>query len=202
MLIQNRAQSHEVIPDFTSARILYYDFFASFLLYELLQKHGDTLQKQIDFLMQFPLMDGDEVSFAAIQKELAQKGVERISSEYTRLFTLPNSPASLYLSYWLEGCNGGESLVMVRNMLKGNSLVVIRDVTRENEDHFGVLCLFMKQLLQENKNHEAREIFCKTIGKIWEGIVQALQTESGIYAHLSVIMKSFFILEESLTGRL
>lgn len=200
MIVQSHnigIQTNEIDSTFRSARILYYDFLASFLLYEFLEKHLEMAKRQIDFLAQFALRDGDEMAFNMMKKEM-DKGVENLLNEYTRLFSMPSSPVALYLSSWLEECNGGESLVMVRNMLKEHALILSRDVSCENEDHLGILCLFMKQLLEQGKESEAREVFNKTIAKIWERIASGLKSEKGFYAYFAVIMESFFLLETSL----
>ncbi len=201
MIIQSHnigIQTNAIDSTFRSARIVYYDFLASFLLYELLEKHLKIAKKQMDFLAGFALRDGDEVAFEMMKKEIEQKDIEDILNEYTRLFSMPNSPVSLYLSSWLEECNGGESLVMVRNMLKDQALILSRAISCENEDHLGILCLFMKQLLEQAKEEEAREVFNKTIAKIWEKIVFGLRAEKGFYSYFGIVMESFFSLETSL----
>ena len=183
-----------------SARVIYYDFFASLFLFELLEKHQTLLKEQSKFLMQFSLRDEDTQAFETIIALLDDPSYH-IQAEYTRLFSMPNSPISVYLSHHIDGCNGGESLVMVRQKLKELSLILNRSQIKENEDHFGILCLLMKILLQEKQDQQANEIYLKAISPMQKKIIQSLQKcNCTFYQSVGQVLEGFLMLEESFIG--
>lgn len=186
-----------------SARILYYDFFANLFLYELLQKNEENIKQQVQLLKQYPLGEKSQVAFDFLEEGL-QKGIDFILQEYTKSFILSfdkkNSTISLYLSHYENGCVGGESLVYVRGLLKNNGFYLDKNFTKENEDQLGILCLFTKHLLKENKTKEANIVYETCILPIKNGIFKSLEQEhiDSFYHRVFDIFEEFCILEESL----
>ncbi|RDU71612.1 hypothetical protein CQA57_07560 [Helicobacter anseris] len=188
----------------TNARVLYYDFFANLFLYELLEKNQEILKQQVQILEQYPLSEKSQEYFKVLQQYLEEKPQE-IIQEYTQTFILSfdkkyqNIP--LYLSHYQNGCMGGESLVYVRELLKESSFYVNREFTKENEDHLGILCLFMKHLLQSGDIKKANTLYKDCIMPIREGIFKILKQENaGFYTRVFGIFDDFCVLEDSLVA--
>lgn len=204
-------EQRSIDTQITSARILYYDFFANLFLYELLVQNHEVLAKQAGFLAQYPLNEGDEEIFARIGEQLAsalKDGLENspIVDEYTRLFMFAfgegQKMVSLYLSHYKEGCMGGKSLVWVKDMLKESGFFLNKDFSKENEDQLGVLCLFMKHLLQKGEVQKANAVYKDAIAEIKEHVISELEShKAGVfYRQVGEILRSFCLLEDSLCG--
>lgn len=190
----------------TKSRILYYDFFANLFLYELLEQKQEVLLKQVELLGQYPLDDSNIGDFDCM-KTMLESDFEQVIAQYTKVFSLPFSldgkkSVSLYLSYHKEGCNGGESLVYVKQLLKENSFYLNKNFSKENEDHLGVLCLFMKQLLQNNKIEEANKVYKDCIFAIKDSIIEDIKKFDNCKFYFSVasIFEVFCILEDNVCG--
>lgn len=188
------------------ARILYYDCFASLLVYELLLRHQEVLKSQINLLAQYPLQDEDVQTFEQLQTAL-NGDYEKIVSECVNVFSLPfaldgNKPIEPYLSHYQEGCIGGRSLVQVRDLLKDSSFCINKEITKENEDHFGLLCLFMKHLLQQEEYQKSEEVYYTCIAPMKNQFIGELKTLKGreFYCGVGKLLESFLILEDGIYG--
>ncbi|MGX2981580.1 TorD/DmsD family molecular chaperone [Helicobacter sp. 23-1045] len=71
------------------ARALYYDFFAGFFLFELLDSRFDLFQKQIDILAISPLNEADLAHFTALKSYLKNTSLADLKREYSQTFDIP-----------------------------------------------------------------------------------------------------------------
>ncbi len=193
-MIEQKSLEHQIIQ----ARILYYDFFAHFFLYELLEKHQTLLIKQTKLLMQYPLKESDIDAFETILQVL-QEDFPALMQEYTKLFLLSfEGDVSLYLSSYQEECIGGKSLVSIRQDLKECSLMLNLELCKEYEDHLALLCLFNKYLLRENQGKKANAIYAHYIHPMKDALIASLFKTQGIYACVARVFESFCMLEDSI----
>ncbi|MCE3036446.1 molecular chaperone TorD family protein [Helicobacter sp. faydin-H20] len=201
-MIEQKSLDNQIIK----SRILYYDFLANLFLYELLEQKQEVLVKQVELLGQYPLDEINENDFKNMHAKL-MSDFGLIVAQYTKIFSLPfsldgKSCVSLYLSHYKEGCNGGESLVQVKRSLKENSFYLNKNFSKENEDHLGILCLFMKQLLQDDKIIEANKVYQEYIFPMKELIISGMRQfeECDFYLNVANIFEVFCILEDSICG--
>ncbi len=87
--LADNADSAVNLQQFNLARALYYDFFAGFFLYELLDSRFDLFIKQIEILALAPLNDADLAHFSALKRYLSSANLQSIKREYTQGFNLP-----------------------------------------------------------------------------------------------------------------
>lgn len=190
-----------MIEQITPSRILYFEFFSNIFLYELLLKNQDTLQNQLTLLSQEPLVDKEY--YQKSLKEI-EENFPKILQEYTLLFSTPFSrqKLSLYLSSFIENCISGESLVRVREKLKERKLLLDREFCKENEDHLGVICLFMIHLLKEEDLNEAKEISSSFFLPIAEGLIEQAKkmNEEKFYFNVIKILEGFVSVEKIITS--
>lgn len=189
------------------ARILYYDFFTGLFLFELLKKREEVLKKQIAILKDFAFSDENLEDFNTLQNELQNNGISALIQEFTALFSLPfvpddpksksQSPVYLYLSYYLEGCIGGRSLSMTKDILKASNFYLDTKNLKESEENLGFLLLSMEHFLQ-NKNDQASELFTKCINPMIEPVTQAIskRKDCRLYGHINHIFIEFLNLEK------
>lgn len=71
------------------ARALYYDFFAGFFVFELLDSRKDLFEKQIEILSSCPLDSADDRHFSALLDYLKCASLAEIKREYSQTFDIP-----------------------------------------------------------------------------------------------------------------
>lgn len=71
------------------ARALYYDFFAGFFVFELLDSRFEIFNKQIEILSSYPLDSADEENFSALLGYLKRASLAEIKREYSQTFDIP-----------------------------------------------------------------------------------------------------------------
>lgn len=71
------------------ARALYYDFFAGFFVFELLDSRKSLFAKQIDILATSPIDSADLAVFSALKGYIANADLESIKREYSQTFDIP-----------------------------------------------------------------------------------------------------------------
>lgn len=71
------------------ARALYYDFFAGFFVFELLDSRFEIFNKQIEILSSYPLDSADEENFSALLGYLKCASLAEIKREYSQTFDIP-----------------------------------------------------------------------------------------------------------------
>ena len=71
------------------ARALYYDFFAGFFLFELLDSRFNLFQKQMDILATSPLNEADLAHFIALKSYLKNASLADLKREYSQTFDIP-----------------------------------------------------------------------------------------------------------------
>lgn len=71
------------------ARALYYDFFAGFFVFELLDSRKDLFEKQIEILSSCPLDSADDRHFSALLGYLKCASLAEIKREYSQTFDIP-----------------------------------------------------------------------------------------------------------------
>ncbi len=71
------------------ARALYYDFFAGFFVFELLDSRKSLFEKQIDILTQSPIDSADLATFSALKNYIAKTDLAMIKREYSQTFDIP-----------------------------------------------------------------------------------------------------------------
>ncbi|PAF54399.1 hypothetical protein BKH42_00325 [Helicobacter sp. 13S00482-2] len=189
------------------ARVLYYDFFAGLFLFELLKNRSDVLKKQINILKNFAFSDINVEDFDILEKELHKNGIGAFKEEFTVLFSLPftpnnipsGSPIYLYLSYYLEGCIGGKSLSMTKDIFKSSNFYLDYEHIKETEENFGVLLLTMEYFLQ-NQNMKSKELFNQCINPMITPITEGISKRKDclLYGHINNILIEFLELEKKI----
>lgn len=71
------------------ARALYYDFFAGFFVFELLDSRFEIFNKQIEILSSYPLDSADDKHFSALLDYLKRASLAEIKREYSQTFDIP-----------------------------------------------------------------------------------------------------------------
>lgn len=71
------------------ARALYYDFFAGFFVFELLEGRFEIFNKQIEILSSYPLDSADDKHFSALLDYLNRASLVEIKREYSQTFDIP-----------------------------------------------------------------------------------------------------------------
>lgn len=71
------------------ARALYYDFFAGFFVFELLDSRFEIFNKQIEILSSYPLDSADDKHFSALLGYLKCASLVEIKREYSQTFDIP-----------------------------------------------------------------------------------------------------------------
>ena len=71
------------------ARALYYDFFAGFFVFELLEGRFEIFNKQIEILSSYPLDSADGETFSALLGYLKRASLAEIKREYSQTFDIP-----------------------------------------------------------------------------------------------------------------
>lgn len=206
MLRKKISNNSKNIDHSLNARILYYDFFASLFLYDLLSTRLELLKKQIIILKKYPLLEKDLLHFNFLEEELLKNGVKNFIFEYTYLFMLPFNADNnrkdfksiiLYLSFYLDETIAGKGLNIAKQLVK-KSKVRLNDISfKENEEHLGFLFLFMKHLLKNNDFNLSKEVFNNCINIMQSKIIQELQIlrHNNLYHHISGLLKTFMSLE-------
>lgn len=204
-----RERQINIGEEILQARILYYDFFTGLFLFELLQKRQEVLKKQIAILKDFAFNDENIEDFDILQNELQNNGISTFVQEFTALFSLPfvpddgkstsQSPVYLYLSYYLEGCMGGRSLSMTKDILKASNFYLDKNNLKENEDNLGFLLLCMEHFLQ-SKNDGASNLFNQCISPMIQPVTQAIskRRDCPLYGHINHIFIEFLNLEKKI----
>lgn len=198
-----------------SARALYYDFFAGFFLYELLDSRFEKYQAQIDLLAQTPLNEDDLASFKLLSANLKRANLIALKQEYAQTFNIPfvaqndfkphkkrenaipNPQIFLYLSHYMEGCLNGASLLSAKMLVKKTNFRLNSEDFKESEEHFGFLLTLMRYLLQSDENALAHEVFSECIAQMALPIADSLCERKNLafYSHIGAILKSFIALE-------
>lgn len=186
-----------MIEQITPSRILYFEFFSNVFLYELLTKSQDILQEQLNLISQEPLI---ESTFYQQCLQKIQNNFEEIQQEYTLLFSAPFSRQKLspYLSHYTENCVSGKCLVAIREKLKERKLLLNREICKENEDHIGIICLFLSHLLHEGETAYAKEISNTFFIPIAEGLINDSKQlyEERFYFNVIKILEGFILVEK------
>lgn len=84
-----RPKSNITQSTLNQARALYYDFFAGFFLYELLDSRFEIFIAQIDILATSPLNESDLPYFRALKDTLLSTNADAIKREYSQIFNIP-----------------------------------------------------------------------------------------------------------------
>lgn len=71
------------------ARALYYDFFAGFFVFELLDTRKSLFEKQIEILAQSPIDSADLATFSALKSYITKTDLAMIKREYSQTFDIP-----------------------------------------------------------------------------------------------------------------
>lgn len=90
----------------------------------------------------------------------------------------------------------------VREKLKEKKLLLDREFCKENEDHLGVICLFMIHLLKEGDLNEAKEISSSFFLPIAEGLIKQAKkmNEEKFYFNVIKILEGFVSVEKIITS--
>ncbi len=182
-----------------NARILYYDFFNGFFVYELIEGRLETSQKQILILKQSLLEESLDESLGYLQQEINNKGMQGFKQEHTQMFALPfgEKQVGIHLSHYYENCIGGESLLKVRSLVKQSDIRLNRDNFKDTEEHIGFLFGFMRYLVKKDQEDLAKKVF--TFSKdAFLTMCQEIKArkDATIYLHLALLLESFLKFEE------
>lgn len=88
-VLKPKAESSNQNSALNQARALYYDFFAGFFVFELLDSRKDLFGKQINILAQSPIDSADLAVFSALKDYIAKTDLAMIKREYSQTFDIP-----------------------------------------------------------------------------------------------------------------
>lgn len=88
-VLKPKAESTNQNSALNQARALYYDFFAGFFVFELLDSRKDLFGKQIDILAQSPIDGEDLAVFSALKDYITKTDLAMIKREYSQTFDIP-----------------------------------------------------------------------------------------------------------------
>ncbi|MCI2236175.1 MAG: molecular chaperone TorD family protein [Helicobacter sp.] len=184
-----------------NARILYYDFFYGFFVFEVLGDRAKVAKKQINILKQSSLNEVVEADFLLLENEINQNGMENIKEEFSRLFALPfgGKQVGMHLSHYYEGCVGGDSLLKMRGIVKKSDIRVNSKEFKETEEHLGFLFGFMRYLVENDDETLAKEVFLYVNQAFFQLVKEINEREdSKYYLALARILESFLKFEEEI----
>ena len=184
-----------------NARILYYDFFYGFFVFEVLGDRAKVAKKQINILKQSSLNEVVEADFLLLENEINQNGMENIKEEFSRLFALPfgGKQVGMHLSHYYEGCVGGDSLLKMRGIVKKSDIRVNSKEFKETEEHLGFLFGFMRYLVENDDETLAKEVFLYVNQAFFQLAKEINEREdSKYYLALARILESFLKFEEEI----
>ena len=184
-----------------NARILYYDFFYGFFVFEVLGDRAKVAKKQINILKQSSLNEVVEADFLLLENEINQNGMENIKEEFSRLFALPfgGKQVGMHLSHYYEDCVGGDSLLKMRGIVKKSDIRVNSKEFKETEEHLGFLFGFMRYLVENDDETLAKEVFLYVNQAFFQLVKEINEREdSKYYLALARILESFLKFEEEI----
>lgn len=184
-----------------NARILYYDFFYGFFVFEALGERAEVAKKQLDILKQSPLNEAIEADFLLLENEINQNGMENIKEEFSRLFALPfgGKQVGMHLSHYYESCVGGDSLLKMRGIVKKSDIRVNSKDFKETEEHLGFLFGFMRYLIEKDDEALAKEVFLYANQAFFQLVKEINEREdSKYYLALARILESFLKFEQEI----
>lgn len=88
-VLKPKVESSNQNSALNQARALYYDFFAGFFVFELLDSRKDLFEKQIDILAQSPIDSADLAVFSALKDYITKADLAMIRREYSQTFDIP-----------------------------------------------------------------------------------------------------------------
>lgn len=88
-VLKPKAESSNQNSALNQARALYYDFFAGFFVFELLDSRKDLFGKQIEILSSCPLDSADDRHFSALLGYLKCASLAEMKREYSQTFDIP-----------------------------------------------------------------------------------------------------------------
>lgn len=180
------------------ARMLYYDFFNGFLVFEMLDERAELAQKQIEILLNEPLNDTAKNAMSLLQNELKTHGVANFKDEFSRLFALPfgAKQVGIHLSHFYHHCIGGESLLQMRQLVKQSDVRVQSESFKETEEHLGFICGFMRHLLEIGNAQLAKDVFALSKDAFLGFIAEIEAREDAkLYVAIAQILQSFIQFE-------
>ena len=184
-----------------NARILYYDFFYGFFVFEVLGDRAKVAKKQINILKQSSLNEVVEADFLLLENEINQNGMENIKEEFSRLFALPfgGKQVGMHLSHYYEDCVGGDSLLKMRGIVKKSDIRVNSKEFKATEEHLGFLFGFMRYLVENDDETLAKEVFLYVNQAFFQLVKEINEREdSKYYLALARILESFLKFEEEI----
>lgn len=180
------------------ARMLYYDFFNGFLVFEMLDERAELAQKQIEILLNEPLNDTAKNAMSLLQNELKTHGMANFKDEFSRLFALPfgAKQVGIHLSHFYHHCIGGESLLQMRQLVKQSDVRVQSESFKETEEHLGFICGFMRHLLEIGNAQLAKDVFALSKDAFLGFIAEIEAREDAkLYVAIAQILQSFIQFE-------
>lgn len=180
------------------ARMLYYDFFNGFLVFEMLDERAELAQKQIEILLNEPLNDTAKNAMLLLQNELKTHGMANFKDEFSRLFALPfgAKQVGIHLSHFYHHCIGGESLLRMRQLVKQSDVRVQSESFKETEEHLGFICGFMRHLLEIGNAQLAKDVFALSKDAFLGFIAEIEAREDAkLYVAIAQILQSFIQFE-------
>ncbi|MDE7317824.1 MAG: molecular chaperone TorD family protein [Helicobacter sp.] len=180
------------------ARMLYYDFFNGFLVFEMLDERAELAQKQIEILLNEPLNDTAKNAMLLLQNELKTHGMANFKDEFSRLFALPfgAKQVGIHLSHFYHHCIGGESLLRMRQLVKQSDVRVQSENFKETEEHLGFICGFMRHLLEIGNAQLAKDVFALSKDAFLGFIAEIEAREDAkLYVAIAQILQSFIQFE-------
>ncbi len=184
-----------------SARILYYDFFNGFFVFELLDGRLQVALEQLEILLCAPLNEVAGESMEMLKTELENNGIANFKEEFSRLFALPfgEKQVGMHLSHYYENCIGAESLLKMRTLLKKSDVRVETSNFKETEEHLGFLFGFMRHLLESGNEELAEEVFL-FIQDAYYGLIAEIKArkDARLYLSLALILESFIEFESTI----
>lgn len=190
--------SKEELMNLNNARILYYDFFNGFFVFELLDDRVEIFQKQLAILKNAPLSEEVEADFLLLENEISCNGIVNIKDEFSKLFALPfgEKQVGSHLSHFYENCVGGNSLLQIKALIKKSDIRINSKDFKETEEHLGFLFGFMRYLIETNNEELAKEVFLYA-NKAFLGLISEIKErgDSKYYLALARILESFLKFE-------
>lgn len=187
--------------DLKQARLLYYDFFYGFFVFEMLDGREKLAQDQIRILLQAPLNDEAEANLQILYNELQTNGIKNIKAEFSKMFALPfgEKQVGMHLSHYYENCIGAKSLLKMRSLVKLSDVRVETLYFKETEEHLGFIFGFLRYLIQNNNETLAQDVFLFSKDAFY-GLVKEIKErkDAKFYLALAMLLESFLDFEKEI----
>lgn len=185
----------------SKARGLYYEAMGTFFIFKRVNTYGERTSLLLENMAAFPLNETVEEDSKLLFAKL-KAGSKPFEEEFNELFIndLNGKAINLTASYYDEGLERGEKLVLVKHLL-GCSDLRREESFVEPEDNLGFLTMLLSHFASDFENKKnlelAKALFVGTLHEYADYVVAEILNHPGanLYKSVARILESFMEFE-------